>query len=154
MSSTKLLEESLIWFDYRLSKCPGRGKARHFQLFFKLFSSHFPPRIKTILGVLLLRPSLECLRRKYLGKVEPDLECLRRRLLEEPLIWFDYTSRQRQSFIFHFLKIFNHAGFRPKYKTASRKSRRIFREDNFSSSLLPRSKIVKVSLVDGLLGCS
>ena len=150
MSSTKTIGRI---FDLTIDCRNVRARAelslqRHFQLFFKSFSSHFPPRLKDqfLLGVaesfgkleqnLASTPSLECLRQKTIGRI------------------FD-LSRQRQSFIFHFLKIFNHAGFRPKYKTASRsKSRRIFREDNFSSSLLPRSKIVKVSLVDGFTGMS
>ena len=79
----------------------------------------------------------------------PSLECLRRKLLEESLTWIPTWTilSQRLSFIFQFLKIFNHAGFskwRPKNPV----------KNNFSSLLLLRPRIVKISVVDGLLGCS
>ena len=45
-------------------------------------------------------PSLECLRRKYSGKVEPDLECLRRKLLEEPLIRLHVQAEAKLYFSF------------------------------------------------------
>ena len=100
---------------------------------------------------------------KSFGKVEPNLastpslECLRRKLLEESLIWLStwtILSRSRAGAKVYFsnivLKNFNHAGFSTD-KMASTKNPV---KNNFSSLPLLRPKIVEVSLVDGLLGCS
>ena len=97
------------------------------------------------------------------GKVEPNLastpslECLRRKLLEESLIWLSTwttLSRSRAGAKVYFsdivLKNFNHAGFSTD-KMASTKNPV---KNNFSSLPLLRSKIVKVSLVDGFTGMS
>ena len=99
------------------------------------------------------------------------LNQIQRELLEEslipgqlpPLEPFDLTinvdhlesvemSGQRQSFIFSISeKSWTTLVFRPNNKMASSQNPV---KINFSSLLLLRPKIVKISLVDGLLGCS
>ena len=107
MSSTKLLEESLIWFDYRLSKCPGRGKALFatsfstpFQVIFKSFSSktknHFGSFWKIGMSSTINVDHLD-----------------------------SSTLQLHMHFHFHpqtSWQIFSHAGFRQKCKMASKKS--------------------------------
>ena len=77
-------------------------------------------------------------------------------------LWFDYQRgpswvgrgvRAEAKIYFSniVLKNFNHAGFSSEKQNGVQK---IQSKNNFSSLLLQRPKIVKVSLVDGLLGCS
>ena len=98
---------------------------------------------------------------KSFGKVElnlastPSLECLRGKLLEESLIWLSTWTILNQSKCYGRGKALEN--LQPRWffviKTKWRPKKNPVK-NNFSSLLLLRPKIVKISLVDGLLGCS
>ena len=134
MASTKTIGRI---FDLTIDCRNVRAKAklclqRHFQLLFKLFSSHFPPRLKTILGV---SEKLECLRL--------STWTILIRVLFSCICIFIFIRRRHDKSSATLVFVRN-AKWRPKNPV----------KNNFSSLLLLRPRIVKISVVDGLLGCS